>query len=114
MLSFPAISRRAPSIREHLSIVQVKVVQSRVNARLGRSGGHTACDLLNSDHDKLGGPERGEADDNVDHATIDVALRGGAAIAFDEISLARGVAMKRALPEQSVHECFDVALQTLP
>ena len=84
------------------------------SAHPDRSGGRAACDLLDADHDEFRRLDRGEADENVDHAPGDVGLRGGAGVAFDEVSLVCGVALKCALGEQALHEGLDVTPQPLP
>src|SRR6185436_2519868 len=64
--------------------------------------------LLDLDDHKLGGLEWREPDHNVHDAAIDVALRRGLLVALHEVSVARRLALKCALPEQVVHEGADV------
>ena len=54
-------------------------------------------DLLDLDDDELRRFQRREADDDVDHAAIDVVLGRGFAVAFDEIGFLRRFALERAL-----------------
>ena len=52
---------------------------------LGRLRAH---DLLNLDDDEFGGLERRKADLDIDDAVVDVGLRRGLAVAFDEVGFA--------------------------
>ena len=64
--------------------------------------------------DELGGLERGEADDDVHDARVDVVLRGRLLVALDEVRLARRRALEGALAEQVLHEGADVEADLRP
>ena len=66
--------------------------------------GELPGDLLNVKDDEFGGFERGEANDDIHNAAIDIGLGGGGAVAPDEIGLPGRLALKSTLAEQIVHE----------
>src|SRR3954462_11480936 len=68
------------------------------------SGGDLAGHLLDLDHDELGGLQGRESDDYVQDAEVDVILRGGLAVALDEVRITRRRALERALAEKPLHE----------
>src|SRR5919106_193906 len=70
--------------------------------------------LLDFDDDELRWLERGKPDNNVDNATVDVVLRGGLLVTFDEVGLARRASLECPLPEQIVHERADVEADRRP
>src|SRR6185295_20253399 len=72
------------------------------------SGWDLSSHLLDTDHDELRGLERRESDDHVEDAEIDVVLRGGLAVALDEVRILRRRALERALAEHSLHERADI------
>src|SRR5262249_21769436 len=87
---------------------RMSVGKSRLHGSKGRSSGlrrlrpRLMCltgELLNLDDDELGGFERGEPDNNVHNAKIDVVLGRGVLIALDEVGLARRCPLKIALAE---------------
>src|SRR5262249_49572116 len=61
--------------------------------------------LLYRDDDEFRRLQRGEADNYIDYSEIDIVLRGRFGIDFDEIGVARLLALERALAEQIVHKC---------
>jgi len=65
-------------------------------------------DLLEVDDHEFGRLERREADDDVDDAEIDIGLRRGLLVAFDEIGFLRRLALEGALRKQVLHEGADV------
>src|SRR2546430_5835413 len=81
--------------------ILVRVKALRVNRKLC----HRICllcldlsgELLNLDDDELGWFQRRESDQNIDDAAIDVVLSCRFLIAFDEVSFARRLALKRTL-----------------
>jgi hypothetical protein len=54
-----------------------------------------AGDLLDLDDYELGGFQWREANHNVDDALIDIVLRGGLLVAFNEIGLLWGLPLER-------------------
>src|SRR5919109_422342 len=60
--------------------------------------------LLDSDHDKFCWLERREANHYVDDAEVDIILCRGLGIDLNEVGITCLLALKRALPEQIVHE----------
>src|SRR5580698_9533159 len=71
-------------------------------------GGLRTGHLLNLNHDELRGLERREADQDIHDAVIDIGLRGGLAVALDEVCLGRGRALEGSLEEKGLHEGTDI------
>lgn len=70
--------------------------------------------LSNGDDDELRGLEWREADDDVDHAAIDVGLGRGRGITFHQIGLRRCGSLKGALPVEAIHEGVDRSAKHRP
>src|SRR5688500_4155965 len=64
--------------------------------------------LLDLDDHELSGFEWSETNDDVDYSQIDVVLRRGFFIAFDEIGLWGCFSLERPLSEKILHEGADI------
>src|SRR3569833_1563593 len=93
-----------------------KAMRSRNGQMTGipRSRLYLPRHLLDLDHHELGGFERRETDHDVHDARIDVVLRGGLLVAFDEVGVARAAALECALPNQAVHEGAEIEADLRP
>src|SRR5262249_8828565 len=70
--------------------------------------------LLELDNHELGGFKRGEADDDIDTAAVDVGLGGRLLVALDEVGIARCRALERPLAKQILHKRADVEADLRP
>src|SRR5215813_5459717 len=70
--------------------------------------------LLNLDDHELGRLEGRESDQDVDDAAIDVVLGRGFLVTLHQVSLSRGLPLKRAEAEKALHERVNVQANLRP
>ena len=70
--------------------------------------------LLNVEHNELGGLQWCEANDDVDSARVDVILSGSCLITLDKESVARFRSLERSLPKQTTHEGAEARTNLCP
>src|SRR5262249_20483142 len=75
---------------------------------------HLAGQLLDLEDDEFRRLERGEADEDVHDAEVDVVLSRRLGVALDEVGVLRRRALEGALPEEVVHEGADVQADLRP